>query len=497
MNARTIPLLRPFLLAATLAAGFGTLWFVLVIWLGTTALEAWSAKEQPPREWIVITADGTPLIQSFPPGNLSLVTYRGLTGRDHESPERKDLLPAVYLDGERADDASLSSPRDWPQRIKVFRDEHEPAALWYFVHDGEPDGAGYFVGYERVSNRLIGYIGLSGFRPDPVPPGDRFPVRDELMLGYSFWSSSPISIDWSGPWDVRKDSQDLPPRLVHVPSGNRLRVVDLGARTVATVFESPESIMSLGVSTLSAYSGSDPTFPRPILVRTRQAIYKLDHEYKVIGTVVLPNEVDRERAITWYETRDGRSVVECSATHLSGIILDVSLTRSLLYRIARDGTIQDSGELILPSGAATATEREQIQLTVAALPAPAVLVPVGVLVVLWGKSARVYPAVLRALLIKSWPSLLLSVLAVSCLLSAFAWRRAREFGYSRLERVLWAGFVLLFGLPAAVGFLVHRRWPVRAPCPHCHRRSPRDRDACAECGTPFPAPALKGIEIFA
>jgi hypothetical protein len=57
--------------------------------------------------------------------------------------------------------------------------------------------------------------------------------------------------------------------------------------------------------------------------------------------------------------------------------------------------------------------------------------------------------------------------------------------------------VLLFGVLAFVGFLLHRRWPVREPCPACHARSARDREACSECGAAFPAPGLKGIEIFA
>ena len=47
--------------------------------------------------------------------------------------------------------------------------EREPSVNWFFVHDGKPEGAGYFVGYERVSNRRVGFIGLSGFRSDPVP----------------------------------------------------------------------------------------------------------------------------------------------------------------------------------------------------------------------------------------------------------------------------------------------------------------------------------------
>ena len=65
------------------------------------------------------------------------------------------------------------------------------------------------------------------------------------------------------------------------------------------------------------------------------------------------------------------------------------------------------------------------------------------------------------------------------------------------EQFAWAVFVLLFGLPAYVGFLLYRRWPIRQPCPNCQAQAPRDRVACAECGTRFPDPALKGIEIFA
>ena len=51
----------------------------------------------------------------------------------------------------------------------TFANEREPTANWFFIHDEKPDGAGYFVAYERKSNRRIGFIGMSGFRTDPVP----------------------------------------------------------------------------------------------------------------------------------------------------------------------------------------------------------------------------------------------------------------------------------------------------------------------------------------
>jgi hypothetical protein len=90
-----------------------------------------------------------------------------------------------------------------------------------------------------------------------------------------------------------------------------------------------------------------------------------------------------------------------------------------------------------------------------------------------------------------------AALALAILLAAAAWRRGRAFGFSSRERTAWAAFVALFGLPAFVGFLLHRRWPSRLPCPHCRARVPRDRNACAGCEAPFPAPAPLGTEIFA
>ncbi len=102
--------------------------------------------------------------------------------------------------------------------------EREPTVNWFFVHDGKPEGAGYFVGYERMSNRRVGFIGLSGFRSDPVPADEWIPVRGALIMDYSHWSSAPRWI-YSGRVQVpRVDQSDLPPRLVYVPSGNRLRL---------------------------------------------------------------------------------------------------------------------------------------------------------------------------------------------------------------------------------------------------------------------------------
>ena len=95
-----------------------------------------------------------------------------------------------------------------------------------------------------------------------------------------------------------------------------------------------------------------------------------------------------------------------------------------------------------------------------------------------------------------WPALF-GVIALTLVLAIIAWRRCVSFGLPRSEQAAWPVFVLLLGLPAFAGFWLSRRWVVRSPCPTCHVRVPRDRDACTKCGTRFPDPSPLGIEIFA
>ena len=131
--------------------------------------------------------------------------------------------------------------------------------------------------YERTSNRRVGFIGLSGFRADPVPAAEWIPVRRRMDFD---WSSAPVSIYSGHAWVLRPAAGDVPPRLVYVPSGNHLRQVDLAARTVTTVFETPEPIESVGIPTLAYWSTGHSTTEQPILVRTTQQIHELDQQHQ-------------------------------------------------------------------------------------------------------------------------------------------------------------------------------------------------------------------------
>ena len=124
------------------------------------------------------------------------------------------------------------------------------------------------------------------------------------------------------------------------------------------------------------------------------------------------------------------------------------------------------------------------------------LFAIGVLLVIANDPPQSYPAAVTALLKDTWPSFDRGPCSVnrpghpgpaekSCV-------RPLPARASRL-----VGLCAPFRLPAYVGFRLYRRWPIRQPCPNCHAQAPRDRVACAECGTRFPDPSLKGIEIFA
>jgi hypothetical protein len=91
--------------------------------------------------------------------------------------------------------------------------------------------------------------------------------------------------------------------------------------------------------------------------------------------------------------------------------------------------------------------------------------------------------------------ILLITSGISIVLAGVCFWRQRKYGLP--WTAAWTLFVLLFGMPAFLGYLVHRVWPARLPCPNCQRRVPRDRPACFACGHEFPAPAAKGIEVFA
>ena len=90
---------------------------------------------------------------------------------------------------------------------------------------------------------------------------------------------------------------------------------------------------------------------------------------------------------------------------------------------------------------------------------------------------------------KLWTSVAIAT-AISIILAAMSYRRQRRFGLPWTP--LWTVLVLLFGVPAYIGYLAHRTWPARLPCPNCGQPAPRDRPACFLCRLDFPCAGAEG-----
>ena len=209
-----LALLRQLAWAATLAAGFATAWFLVVVTLTTWIQNAW--PEQKPRayESVLVRSDGSLIIQNYDLDDPSHITYHDLEGHAEGAPGSEDQIRPVSMSGEPEKMRYFTPQPDWSSRLMSFFNEQEHDVNWYSVRDGKPDGAGYFVAYNRMTNRRMGFLGMSGFRADPLPRAEWIPMHGEPT------SSMAGSIFSGRAWSYyRPERWDVPPHWVYVPSG--------------------------------------------------------------------------------------------------------------------------------------------------------------------------------------------------------------------------------------------------------------------------------------
>lgn len=484
--AKSQSLLRPLGLATTLFLGFAVVWTLLVAWIGSMVAEMWRPDYRS--EQLMVQTDGTPVIQTseYHRHQWNPRTYRDLDGKPVEPSSTESWMTGGYLDGPRRAEGLLST-LSWDNRIRKFWDiqQHSPA-VWYFMHDGRPDGRGYFVGYDIASKSRFGFIGRSGFREGPLPPDEHFPVRTELMAKPNlFWS--PHAASPTVYYSPLTGTADLPGSMVFFfPSGNRLYEVDLRARQVRIALENATPITGVSGSVHAEERG----FRFSLAVRTEDRIRILSGKRAMVSEIVLPPEVSRE-LITWYELGQGRSLVQAYERIPSGY-------KTVLYWISRDGAVEQKRDVELQRAAPSPswTQMAGVGLT---LPSPVPLAAgtlLGPLLQVQNGQEPDYSTALSKMVSEFWPVLAI-VFFSGALCAGWCHRRERRYAATPQRRLAWTAFVFLFGVPALAGYLLHRRWPVLAPCPACAAAAPRDDDHCARCGTPFPEPARKGIEVFA
>lgn len=529
MTAQKGSLAGRMLWALLLGGGFGTVWLAIVMIGGELGIAQWRARKGEPRrgifpESLIITTDGRALLRgSFVQGQAA--GYSRLDGTPVEETSgirQADSLQVWHMRepqdiGDQYFFLNRLGGDDWDWRLRAFVDDQHPDDIWYFIHDGQTYGAGYFAGFDKVDKRRIGFISDKGFSEAPPSREEWFPVERHLIKSplLKLWTSVGVN---KGPAGVQLDSGEkspIPSHLVFVPSGKELKVVDLSSRTVRTVLATTEPIEgirvaahltpldTLGVPPASENAKEQPRVKGPskaaeirsndaaVAAMTAHRIYVLNQDLRQRNDFSIPEEASGE--VELYVPQ-GWAVALVQWEHTSGHEI---LCHQMLYRIGADGSFRD-GKLV-KSHLRTVrpwSERPEAILLPLAMPSPAVLLFVEPLMLgqtdLTASYFGGFPVMIRE---SGVFFLFLTMFAVG--LAALAWRRSAAYSLSLGERLVWSTFVVFFGLGGYIGFLLHRRWPVREECPHCHAQTVLENGACVRCREGLPGPIFKGTEVFA
>jgi len=225
-----------------------------------------------------------------------------------------------------------------------------------------------------------------------------------------------------------------------------------------------------------------------IAIRTAENVTIIDSTGSEIHRYEIPKQL-RGQTFSLYQTSDETALFHGRHCSLRG------RARHDLFWTDRQGKVLRSKKLTLGRPTLTDSPRFEIGLTTAIVPVPAVMTPVGILTVARqladAEEAPDFASALAPATSEIWP-VLLAVNLLGAAAAVWCYRRERQFGTARV----WVVFVYLFGVPGIAGYLLHRRWPVRRPCPKCQQSVPRDREFCFSCNEPFPAPARKGTEVL-
>ena len=482
------PIMRPLALALVLAVGLAIIWAVLGTWTASAAGAMLSSDSSGVYRKLVVLADGKPVVATTDSRNFRLL---------HAVDGSVSVIehPDFIINGAQLRFAQTQTSGflryDWNRRIAQVHEAGRPNARWYFLHNGQKDGAGYFVGYDLLTNRCIGYIGTDG-RSSDLPPKDQwFPIS---ASEYLYDSGSIISKNWT-PRFLRSFETvyetDFPKDIACARATDRIWKVDLAQETVETLFEAP------GIVTMAQLGVARQTFPEAnpdelLAVRLQDKIVIITLAGDTLAEFVLPEKL-RTRPFAFYLIAEDQAIYAETDSPLATGVETCTLTWA-----DEGGRIQDTKEIPLSEGTSQMSTRSGALLFSTMMPVPVAATPLAVSIGIVAEQ-RLHPDLnlaqaLTSTLHQSWPPLL-GLIILAAVLSWTTVRRQRKYALPWTKT--WATFVLLFGIPGYLAYLCHRKWPVRAECNECHQPTPQDHDACPFCDTPFPTPTPKGIEIFA
>lgn len=484
--------------ALVVAIGLAAAWFVLIGWVYGIVASHFE-RHDGVFESVVVQLDGTPLVETRSRARYEDVTYRALEGQavsiKHEYwLEAAGLPPMVRPPG------LFEMPIGWGQTMSTSDFGRAPID-WYLVRNGETFGHAYFVGYERYTAALVGFIGRNGFRRS-LPANDVWFDLGRMQLSYgSGVATSPsrpeydrLPQDYGVVYDG--DESRLAPWLVFVIDGGDVRQIDLKERTVSTIYSGPGLTAVAVLSELDPERAKEDTklqfldMTQRLAIRTSDKVLVVDPPTGAKHEFTLPASLHDEQ-LGVYSIGGDRLILQWSNRSP-----DSSTVEHLAW-LKPDGSIEREEQVAL-AGFQSISETQVAWGASLFAPIPigwlAVVLCLAPLAGLQDLTFHSYTEGLAKILQLSWAPLICVI--VVCAIAAYCayWLQRK---YHRANSGLWCAFVFLIGIPGLVAYWLEHRRAKLETCRECGHVVPRDRDTCADCRTPFPAPPLVGTEIFA
>jgi hypothetical protein len=451
--------------ALIIALGFTCVCAVAVVWLNEIRKGLFGPPTAYGYESLFIEPDGTILITTYRDQQRE---YRTLDGKPATTASEQTPMNGAYLFA-RKERYSTVSQHGWEGRVFPFADDARPATYWYFVvADESDDGRGYFAGYDAATRRSVGYLGREGFTSTEPARVGQFSVYGPGLayIGtmFSSWNfRHTVGRSPSGPANFGADFA-YPPWIVYLHSGSRFLKIDLRGRTVGAALDA-DDILSAGQVSRPDTSGApvagrgySRTLETYVLRRPdRITLFNPADESSV--DYRLHSEL-RDKDFAFYPFPEHTALLDIWSSDRLG-----SRGEHDLAWLDADGAITRREKLTLNQWRLVPSHMETTLLPALALPAPLF----GGLFLLGDNPQDAYVNVVADQWLRAILVLLISVAAV-----ALADRKQRRSGLPR--SYAWLTFVFLLGLPGLVGYLLHRRWPIREH---------------------VPPPQRTGIEVFA
>ncbi len=474
-------------LALLLGAGF---WFV--IWYASFVVEPLLPtveSNETAGRWDIpmFTREGE-LHLVIPSKDQFFLNYGGQVIQMPNSARRIDPLansPGTTIE-------KLAPSTEWieyPNGVKIsegqlnsFTNGGSQMEFWYLVRNLHPRTHGYFIGYEKKSKKLIGYIGKNGLQASRPSWEESLPLT-ESYFGVASGGTTQVSPEiLPTPW-TESDPREFAlqtNRKIWMSTVDGIWLCDLGTRSVRPVAPIQE-VQGLHVMV-------DPKgWHQKVLARTKDGVHVFDESGKEISRVEYP--FSGNDFLTLSLTDSGNSILV--VTKYPGWVKEASRSVSILWFDATGKKIREWNQPLkyFPF------EEGHFGTTKPIISTRTTVMALG------GTIVEMSRAIRRTMVSdQDWfPVEPISYRIFGAVVTIFAiawlwWHQARN-RVSKTQVMIWTGFVLLFGLTGLLGYHFHKRWPALVRCQVCGHKDFIGRTECSSCGHIDPEPAILGRDL--